>query len=168
MIKQRLETYKTQTRPVVDYYVKSKRMVHINSERKVEAVFKQICSYIDSLIYFKEVRTPEVIFFSGGVGSGQGTQMNKVCAKYGFKGINCSDLLRKAAENDPVIKANIAAGVLVNSEDVVNLIINEMDDNEAPVYIIKGFPKSQENLDAWNNKMNMMAHVAGFYFFNCS
>ena len=68
--------------------------------------------------------------------------MNKVCAKYGFKGINCSDLLRKAAENDPVIKANIAAGVLVNSEDVVNLIINEMDDNEAPVYIIKGFPKS--------------------------
>jgi dTDP-4-amino-4,6-dideoxygalactose transaminase len=23
-------------------------------------------------------------------------------------------------------------------------------------------------IDAWNRKMNMMAHVAGFYFFNCS
>jgi hypothetical protein len=36
----------------------------------------------------------------------------------------------------------VDAGKLVNSDDVVNLLINEMDDNEASVYIIKGFPKS--------------------------
>ena len=105
LIKKRLELYKTQTRPVVDYYQKSDRMVHINSERKVEAVFKQICAYIDHLIYHKEVRLPEVIFFSGGVGSGQGTQMNKICSKYGFKGIDTSALIRKASESDQEIKA---------------------------------------------------------------
>ena len=68
--------------------------------------------------------------------------MNKVCAKYGCKGIDCSALIRKAADNDKEIKAMVDAGKLVNSDDVVNLLINEMDDNEASVYIIKGFPKS--------------------------
>ena len=57
--------------------------------------------------------------------------MNKVCAKYGFKGIDCSALIRKAADNDKEIKAMVDAGKLVNSDDFVNLLINEMDDNEA-------------------------------------
>jgi adenylate kinase family enzyme len=68
--------------------------------------------------------------------------MNKVCDKYGFKGIDCSALIRKAADYDKEIKAMVDAGKLVKSDDVVNLLINEMDDNEASVYIIKGFPKS--------------------------
>lgn len=80
-------------------------MVHINSERKPESVFKQICAYIDNLIFHKEVRLPEVIFFSGGIGSGQGTQMKKICSKYGITGIDTSELIRKASESDEEIKA---------------------------------------------------------------
>ena len=143
-------------------------MVHINSERKVEAIFRQICAYIDNLIYQKEVRLPEVIFFSGGAGSGQETQMNKICHKYGLKRIDTSALLSNVAQSNEEIKAQMSAGKLVDSDQVVNLIIDQMGLHYSTMYIIKGFPKSQSNLDAWNKKMNMMAHGSSFYFFNCS
>lgn len=50
-------------------------MVHINSERSVDMVFKQVCSYVDLLVQGVEVRLPEVIFFSGGLGSGKATAL---------------------------------------------------------------------------------------------
>jgi len=73
VIKVRLDTYAKETRPVVDHFKKTKNIVHINSERSVEMVFKQICAYVDLLVRNIEVRLPEVIFFSGGVGSGKNT-----------------------------------------------------------------------------------------------
>ncbi len=62
------------------------------------------------------------------------------------------------------MKTIIDAGKLPNSDDVVNIKINEMNDNEAPVFIIKNFQKSKYNFDAWNSKMKMMAHVTGLHF----
>ena len=47
VVRARLEKYKAQTRPVIDFYAKKNKIVHINSERRVDKVFQQICSYVD-------------------------------------------------------------------------------------------------------------------------
>ena len=70
--------------------------------------------------------------------------------KFSFVTIDCSDVLRKAADKDESIKADIAAGKLVSSQKVVNHLIAEMDNHNGQVYVISGFPKSQENLDVFN------------------
>jgi adenylate kinase family enzyme len=43
-----------------------------------------------------------------------------------------------------------------------------MDQKEGQVYVISGFPKSLENLEVFNQKMNNMGHVKAFFNFTCS
>ena len=42
-----------------------------------------------------------------------------------------------------------------------------MDKVDAKVWVISGFPKSLENLEVFNQKMNNMAHIKAFLSFNC-
>jgi len=107
MIKLRLDTYEKETRPVVKYYEKTKNIVHINSERSVDMVFTQICSYVDLLIQGIEVRLPEVVFFGGGIGSGKGTARAFVKEKYPFHTIDTTEVLKEAGEKNEEIKAKM-------------------------------------------------------------
>lgn len=79
-------------------------------------VFKQICTYVDLLVKGIEVRLPEVIFVSGGVGSGKNTQRKMIEEKYPFVTINTSELLKKASESNEEIKACMESGKLVTSD----------------------------------------------------
>jgi adenylate kinase family enzyme len=60
------------------------------------------------------------------------------------------------------------SGELVDSETVVNLLADAMDAKEKQVYVISGFPKSMDNWEAWNRKMNNTCHVRSFFSFECS
>jgi hypothetical protein len=44
-------------------------------------------------------------------------------AKWGFETLDCSEVLKKAAEHDHQIKADLASGNLVSSELVVKKLI---------------------------------------------
>lgn len=116
----------------------------------------------------KEVRLPEVLFLSGGIASGKRTQLAMLKEKYGFTTMDCSEVLKKAAETDEKVKADMAAGNLVSSITVVDKLIEEMDKTEAEVYVISGFPKSQDNLLIFEQKTNNMVHVKAFFNFECS
>lgn len=116
----------------------------------------------------KEVRLPEVLFLSGGIASGKRTQLAMLKEKYGFTVMDCSEVLKKAAESDEKIKSDMAAGNLVSSITVVDKLVEEMDKSEADVYVISGFPKSQENLECFEQKTNNMCHVKAFFSFDCS
>ena len=46
----------------------------------------------------------------------------------------------------------MANGELVSSETVVNLMGEYMDKSNKNIFLADGFPRSQENIDAWNAK----------------
>ena len=167
VIKTRLERYATETRPVVEIYTKTNKIVHINCQRTPERVFEQLSRYIEQIIIGKEIRLPEVLFFSGGIASGKRTQMAHLKEKYGFCTMDCSEVLRAAAESDEKIKKDMAEGNLVDSVTVVDKLVEEMDKHQAEVYLITGFPKSMENMEIFNQKTNNMVHIKAFFDFDC-
>lgn len=115
-----------------------------------------------------EVRLPEVVFFSGPVGSGRATQLKHVAGNYDFCTIDTAEVLKKAAETDEYVRAKMNSGSLVDSETVVNLLGDAMDEKDNQAYIISGFPKSLDNWEAWNRKMNNTCHVRSFFSFECA
>jgi adenylate kinase family enzyme len=167
IVKKRLDTFERERMPIVNLFTKSKNLVHINSQRKVENVFKQITAYLDKLVENIEVRLPEVVFFSGPVGSGRATQLKAVKENYEFCTIDTAEVLKKAAETDEFVRGKINSGALVDSETVVNLLGDAMDEKDSQAYVISGFPKSMDNWEAWNRKMNNTCHVRSFFSFEC-
>jgi adenylate kinase family enzyme len=134
----------------------------------VDSVFKQISAYIDKLVENIEVRLPEVVFFSGAVGSGRATQLKNVGESYDFTTIDVAEVLKKAASEDEHVRKVMNSGELVDSETVVNLLADAMDTKNSQAYVISGFPKSLDNWEAWNRKMNNTCHVRAFFSFECS
>ena len=67
------------------------------------------------------------------------------------------DLLRaKVKEGTPEsadLKAKMAAGELITSDYVVGLMQDYMDSSNKHVFLADGFPRNQENLYVWNEKM---------------
>lgn len=52
-IKKRLKTFNEQTTPVVDYYKNAGKLVHVEAEGTVEAVFGQLKPHMDKLMAAK-------------------------------------------------------------------------------------------------------------------
>lgn len=48
-IRKRIELFHTHTQPVISYYKRSKRLVHIDGEQSVEKIFKQIIKELKNL-----------------------------------------------------------------------------------------------------------------------
>lgn len=105
----------------------------------------------------------QVVFVVGGPGAGKGTQ----CAlleerlKGGWKHLSAGDLLRaerqSGGELGDLINKKIANGELVPSSITVKLLENAMkaahEENQTTNFLIDGFPRSFENMDAWNDTM---------------
>uniref|UniRef100_A0A7S2V7U3 UMP/CMP kinase n=1 Tax=Entomoneis paludosa TaxID=265537 RepID=A0A7S2V7U3_9STRA len=97
----------------------------------------------------------QVVFVLGGPGAGKGTQCQLLQERLsGWKHLSAGDLLRaerkKGGELGDLINSRIAAGALVPSEVTCQLLLNAMNETSEQKFLIDGFPRSQENLDAWN------------------
>ena len=118
------------------------------------------------------VMLPNVFFITGAPGSGKHTQMTKVVEKYHFKKIQVYDCLKKSAasgsEIGQKIKADLDAGRLVSSDLVVAALDEEMSANKSNMYLIEGFPKNKDNIEAWNKKMSPKYHLKNVFYFHCS
>jgi adenylate kinase family enzyme len=47
----------------------------------------------------------------------------------------------------------MASGALVTSSTVVGLMEEYMNNSDKNVFLADGFPRSQENIDVWNEKL---------------
>ncbi len=106
----------------------------------------------------------QVVFIVGGPGAGKGTQ----CAlleerlKGGWKHLSAGDLLREERQAGgklgDLINQKIASGELVPSSITVKLLENAMiaayKTNQTTNFLIDGFPRSFENMDAWKETMH--------------
>uniref|UniRef100_A0A7S2X773 EF-hand domain-containing protein n=1 Tax=Lotharella oceanica TaxID=641309 RepID=A0A7S2X773_9EUKA len=120
-------------------------------------------------------KQPVVLFVVGGPGTGKGTQSAKVVAEFGFKHLSTGDLLRAERKREgskygELINKIIAEGKLVPSDLTVSLLVNAIDDaikTGSRYFLVDGFPRSIENLDAWEKFASEKAAIAGTICFTC-
>jgi len=97
-----------------------------------------------------------VYFVMGGPGSGKGTQCAKLVERYGMVHLSAGDLLRAEVASGSTLGLEISAiinqGQIVKSETTVALLRSAMAGKSGP-FLIDGFPRSLENLDAFEAEM---------------
>ncbi|CAD5111450.1 DgyrCDS759, partial [Dimorphilus gyrociliatus] len=120
---------------------------------------------------------PHVIFVLGGPGAGKGTQCEKITNTYGYTHLSAGELLRQerasGSQESDIIEQYIRQGQIVPVEITISLLekamINTKKNNpNNRGFLIDGFPRNQNNLDGWNDKMDGKAVVEGVLFFEAS
>mmetsp|Transcript_25786 Transcript_25786/g.48070 ORF Transcript_25786/g.48070 Transcript_25786/m.48070 type:complete len:234 (-) Transcript_25786:1645-2346(-) len=105
----------------------------------------------------------EVVFVLGGPGAGKGTQCQLLEERLtGWVHLSAGDLLRAerkaGGELGDLINAKIAAGELVPSSITVKCLergmIAAFEKDKTTKFLIDGFPRSHENMQAWDDAMN--------------
>ncbi|CAM9486246.1 unnamed protein product [Hapterophycus canaliculatus] len=95
----------------------------------------------------------EVVFVLGGPGSGKGTHCTRVAKEFGYTHLSTGDLLREEQQKDSDLATTIAEcikdGKLVTSSIMVALLKQAILTGESKRFLLDGFPRSEENLDAW-------------------
>mmetsp|Transcript_28453 Transcript_28453/g.44813 ORF Transcript_28453/g.44813 Transcript_28453/m.44813 type:complete len:249 (-) Transcript_28453:32-778(-) len=117
-----------------------------------------------------------VVFVLGGPGAGKGTQCELLSKNHGWAHLSAGDLLRaeRKKENSPladIINSNISAGKIVPSEITTQLIKNamvELRSSEGQIkFLIDGFPRSEGNVNAWEEVVGDAAVLEYVLFFEC-
>merc|ERR1712062_319579 len=122
---------------------------------------------------------PKVIFVLGGPGAGKGTICEHLSNKYGFGHLSAGELLREemkreGSEYGKLISEINQAGKIVPSHITVGLLQNEINklsssDSSESVFLIDGFPRNQENFDAWAKQIDEEKYKFEFcLYLNCS
>ncbi|XP_009374506.2 UMP-CMP kinase [Pyrus x bretschneideri] len=113
--------------------------------------------------------TPFITFVLGGPGSGKGTQCAKIVEEFGFTHISAGDLLRREIASNSaygsVILSTIREGKIVPSQVTVQLIRKEMESSDNDKFLIDGFPRSEENREAFEQIIGREPNVV--LFFDC-
>mmetsp|Transcript_18526 Transcript_18526/g.27329 ORF Transcript_18526/g.27329 Transcript_18526/m.27329 type:complete len:239 (-) Transcript_18526:92-808(-) len=115
----------------------------------------------------------QVVFVLGGPGAGKGTQCALLSEKLGWAHLSAGDLLRaeRKTESDlaEVINAKISSGQIVPSTITVTLIKNAMEkikaDEGTTKFLIDGFPRSEENVDVWEEQIDASKATVEFILF---
>lgn len=118
----------------------------------------------------------EVVFVLGGPGAGKGTQCALLEERLGgWAHLSAGDLLRAerqtGGELGDLINAKIAAGELVPSHITCKLLEKGMvshfkSKSKTTKFLIDGFPRSHENMQAWTDTMSH--HTVRFVlYFEC-
>ncbi|KAI1721821.1 adenylate kinase domain-containing protein [Ditylenchus destructor] len=109
----------------------------------------------------KKLRTKpyDVVFVLGPPGSGKGTQCHRIQKGFGFVHLSAGDLLREERQRKgslfgDLIDFHIRNGTIVPVEITCKLIENAMlKEENAPGFLIDGFPRNQNNLEGWQREM---------------
>lgn len=115
----------------------------------------------------------EVIFMLGGPGSGKGTMCAKIAEEFGYVHLSTGDLLREELKTDSAdateAKKFIENGELVPTIIVIRLMLNAFNKPEHAnkKFLLDGFPRSQDNLDKWNEECSATCSVNCAMFFEC-
>lgn len=106
----------------------------------------------------------DVVFVLGGPGAGKGTQCQLLQErKQGWVHLSAGDLLRaerkSGGELGDLINSKIAAGELVPSSITCKCLeygmIKAFAASGATKFLIDGFPRSHENMEAWDSTMSV-------------
>ncbi|XP_078594899.1 uncharacterized protein LOC144872501 isoform X6 [Branchiostoma floridae x Branchiostoma japonicum] len=144
-IKKRLDTFYSETEPVVKFYEDKKKLKRINAERDKEAIFADVVAALDPAA--AKLKGKKVIFIVGGPGCGKGTQCDKIVEKYGYTHLSTGDLLRdevnSGSERGQQLTNIMVQGKLVPMETVLELVKDAMvaRADTSNGFLIDGYPR---------------------------
>lgn len=115
----------------------------------------------------------QVVFVVGGPGAGKGTQCEKLVNTLKCAWFSTGDLLRdyvkfKKGPDAEELGQIMAKGQLVSSERLVNVLKVSIETSPNKHVLLDGFPRSQENIDAWDKVMPSVAEVVGVLYFEAT
>jgi len=134
------------------------------------------------------------IFVLGGPGAGKGTQSSLALERYPSPGryvrhLSAGDLLREArasgGEEAELIESYIVAGKIVPVAVTLGLLKKAMDEacdsaekrlgegssssasSAPPIFLVDGFPRSDDNLDGWEDIMGPHSALVATISYDC-
>ena len=118
---------------------------------------------------------PNVVFVLGGPGAGKGTMCELAQTQLGWTHLSTGDLLRaereKGGDTAAVIEEYMTAGKLVPNEITVTLLKNAMEmvtrTTGKTNFLLDGFPRSLDNLEAWYEIFGRDAELPKMLYFEC-
>ncbi len=118
---------------------------------------------------------PNVVFVIGGPGSGKGTMCELAESQLGWIHLSTGDLCRAELQaggpTAATIDEFITAGKLVPNEIVVTLLKNAMETATRTTgknnFLLDGFPRSLNNLEAWYEIFGREAELPKMLYFEC-
>lgn len=116
----------------------------------------------------KENTQTKVIAIVGGPGCGKGTQCKRIVSSHKFVHISTGDLLREKKKTSPEFAKEMDSGKLVSSDIVVNLVKEAFAKDKNATYLLDGFPRNQENLEAWKQILGNSAKIEFMLFLQTS
>ncbi|XP_035699022.1 UMP-CMP kinase-like [Branchiostoma floridae] len=120
-----------------------------------------------------EAVKPTIVFVLGPPGAGKGTQSQNIVKEFGYVHLSAGDLLR-AERNSPgseygeLIETHIKNGSIVPVAITISLIERAMKDSASTKFLIDGFPRNEDNLQGWNERMEDKTNLKFVLFFDCS
>ena len=114
-----------------------------------------------------------VLFILGGPASGKGTLCAEIVKHYGYKHLSAGDILRNVVKNKShpkwqELETKMNSGQFVSSEELVGFIKAEFEHLKGQKVLLDGFPRNQENVDAWNKIVNDITEIKGYLLLECS
>lgn len=132
----------------------------VPTEANVEEVWRRVRAFFG----------PTVVFVLGAPGAGKGTQCTRISQTFGHTHISVGDMLRGECARDPDIARCLREVKLVPSSTTMQLLLQRMQELgwQGKKYVIDGFPRSFENLEAWHASVGHTASVKLCLHLECS
>lgn len=164
-VKKRFQTFKQESMPVVEHFESKGLLRKVSAEKSEEEVWVDV----------RAIFGPSVVFVLGGPGSGKGTVCERITEQFGYTHLSAGDLLReernrRGSQIGELIETHIKEGKLVPAEITVTLLKQAMEKHgwQGGKYLIDGFPRSLENLEAWENMLQDEVLPKFILFLDCS
>ena len=105
-----------------------------------------------------EAEKPCYICIIGGPGSGKTTQSRYIHELFDFAHLSTGQILRQTIANQKIqnwenVQKRMNEGKLVDSDIVLKLLSDEMDEQKEKHIILDGFPINEENFEAWDKNI---------------
>lgn len=108
---------------------------------------------------------------AGGPGCGKGTQCKLITSTFGYVHLSAGDLLREerntGSELADMINTFIKEGKIVPAEVTINLLRKAMHASGKRRFLIDGFPRKLDNLEAWMEAMGGESVLGMVLVFDC-
>ena len=100
---------------------------------------------------------PNVIFVIGGPGCGKGTQCKRIVKNFNYQSFSTGDLLRQYVKDKKdgfeEIDKQMKEGKLISSKTLIKVLKSYIVSCPNKKILVDGYPRSQENIDVWEEEM---------------
>ena len=161
-VKAGIQSYRENLPVIID---KVENVVKINAGRPPKQIWTDLRPKIARAVKYI------VVFVLGGPGSGKGTQCSRIHQTFGYTHLSAGDLLReeraKGSALAELINDYIVQGKIVPAEITINLLAKAMSESGNKKFLIDGFPRNMENMEAWYQIMDACSIIDFVLFFDC-